>query len=119
MHATPQRIARSIASSVYACAHAYIPAFLASSTMHLSSSSENCKFSSRSVGLDTPPLAIILMCFAPFLTSSRTAARHASTPSQTRPIVKLQHEHAPDASATSPAPRKSPCPPVCESAFPQ
>ena len=119
MDTAPHSSARLTASSVYACAAQYTPAFRASSQMIRNSSSENCNCSSLSVGLATPPEVMILMNPAPFLASSLTATRHASAPSHTRPIVRLQHSHAPLGSVASPARRKSPWPPVCESALPQ
>ena len=71
-----------------------------------------------SVGEATPPEAMILICVAPFCSSSRTARRSASTPSTTRamaPTLKVQAQ----GSSTSLRGRRSPWPPVCDSARPE
>ena len=82
------------------------------------SSSLYCVLPIGSVGDATPPEAMILIWVAPFCSSSRAARRTASTPSATRamaPARKAQEQ----GSSTSERGRKSPWPPVCDSALPE
>jgi len=112
MDRMPASIARFTARAVYAWAATYRFAAAASSTTATSSSIEYWTESIRSVGDATPPDAITLMWWAPLRSSSRAAARTASTPSASRQSMLCA------TGLSSPGPRPSPCPPVWLSARP-
>lgn len=63
----------------------HMSAFSATVVMAFISSGVNCRCSSLSVGVETPPPPIILMKSAPVLICSRAALIQSGTPSQIRP----------------------------------